>query len=42
MQIKFFKMTEEDLDKVVEIENDNLLNFREEFYKKYGYTDEKE
>ena len=25
-----------------EIENDNLLNFREEFYKKYGYTDEKE
>ena len=26
----------------IEIENDNLLNFREEFYKKYGYTDEKE
>ena len=24
-----------------EIENDNLLNFREEFYKKYGYTNEK-
>ena len=22
----------------IEIENDNLLNFREEFYKKYGYT----
>ena len=26
----------------IEIENDNLLNFKEEFYKKYGYTDEKE
>ena len=25
----------------IEIENDNLLNFREEFYKKYGYTEEK-
>ena len=24
----------------IEIENDNLLNFREEFYKKYGYTEE--
>ena len=24
----------------VEIENDNLLNFRNEFYKKYGYTKE--
>ena len=23
----------------IEIEHDNLLNFREEFYKKYGYTD---
>ena len=22
----------------IEIENDNLLNFRDEFYKKYGYT----
>ena len=22
----------------IEIENDNLLNFRNEFYKKYGYT----
>ena len=26
----------------IEIENDNLLNFRKEFYKKYGYTDEEE
>ena len=25
----------------IEIENDNLLNFRDEFYKKYGYTNEK-
>ena len=25
----------------IEIENDNLLNFRKEFYKKYGYTEEK-
>ena len=25
-----------------EIENDNLLNFRKEFYEKYGYTNEKE
>ena len=25
----------------IEIENDNLLNFKEEFYKKYGYTKEK-
>ena len=24
----------------IEIENDNLLNFKEEFYKKYGYTEE--
>ena len=24
----------------IEIENDNLLNFRKEFYKKYGYTEE--
>ena len=24
----------------IEIENDNLLNFRNEFYKKYGYTEE--
>ena len=24
----------------IEIENDNLLNFRDEFYKKYGYTKE--
>ena len=24
----------------IEIENDNLLNFREEFYKKYGYTED--
>ena len=24
----------------IEIENDNLLNFRDEFYKKYGYTNE--
>ncbi len=24
----------------IEIENDNLLNFRNEFYKKYGYTNE--
>ena len=24
----------------IEIENDNLLNFKEEFYKKYGYTKE--
>ena len=24
----------------IEIENDNLLNFRNEFYKKYGYTKE--
>ena len=23
----------------IEIENDNLLNFRDEFYKKYGYTE---
>ena len=23
----------------IEIENDNLLNFRDEFYKKYGYSD---
>jgi queuine/archaeosine tRNA-ribosyltransferase len=22
----------------IEIENDNLGNFKEEFYKKYGYT----
>ena len=27
------------MDKVrIEIENDNLLNFRDDFYKKYGYT----
>ena len=25
----------------IEIENDNLLNFRDEFYKDYGYTNEK-
>ena len=25
----------------IEIENDNLLNFRKEFYKKYGYTEDK-
>ena len=25
----------------IEIENDNLLTFRDEFYKKYGYTNEK-
>ena len=25
----------------IEIENDNLLNFKEEFYKKYGYTNDK-
>ncbi len=24
----------------IEIENDNLLTFRDEFYKKYGYTKE--
>ena len=24
----------------IEIENDNLLNFKKEFYKKYGYTEE--
>ena len=24
----------------IEIENDNLLNFKQEFYKKYGYTNE--
>ena len=24
----------------IEIENDNLLNFRDEFYKAYGYTNE--
>lgn len=24
----------------IEIENDNLLNFSKEFYKKYGYTKE--
>ena len=24
----------------IEIENDNLLNFTNEFYKKYGYTKE--
>ena len=24
----------------IEIENDNLLNFRKDFYKKYGYTEE--
>ena len=24
----------------IEIENDNLLTFKEEFYKKYGYTKE--
>ena len=24
----------------IEIENDNLLEFRDEFYKKYGYTKE--
>ena len=24
----------------IEIENDNLLNFRDEFYKKYGYTND--
>ena len=24
----------------IEIENDNLLEFRKEFYKKYGYTKE--
>lgn len=24
----------------IEIENDNLLEFRKEFYKKYGYTNE--
>jgi len=24
----------------IEIEKDNLLNFRNEFYKKYGYTNE--
>ena len=23
----------------IEIERDNLLNFKEEFYKKYGYSD---
>ena len=29
------------MDKVrIEIENDNLLNFRDDFYKKYGYTKE--
>ena len=29
------------MDRVrIEIENDNLLNFRDEFYKKYGYTKE--
>ena len=29
------------MDKVrIEIEHDNLLNFRDEFYKKYGYTNE--
>ena len=29
------------MDRVrIEIENDNLLNFRKEFYKKYGYTEE--
>ena len=29
------------MDKVrIEIEHDNLLNFRDEFYKKYGYTKE--
>lgn len=41
MQIKFFKMTEEDLDKVVEIENDNFSTpwsrqgFREALDKDY-------
>lgn len=25
----------------IEIENDNLWNFRNEFYKQYGYTQEK-
>lgn len=24
----------------IEIENDNLLEFKKEFYKKYGYTKE--
>jgi len=24
----------------IEIENDNLLNFKNDFYKKYGYTEE--
>lgn len=24
----------------IEIENDNLINFKNEFYKKYGYTKE--
>ena len=24
----------------IEIENDNLMTFRDEFYKKYGYTKE--
>jgi hypothetical protein len=29
------------MDRVrIEIEHDNLLNFRDEFYKKYGYTKE--
>ena len=26
----------------IEIENDNLLNFKNEFYKQYGYTNENE
>jgi queuine/archaeosine tRNA-ribosyltransferase len=29
------------MDRVrIEIEHDNLLNFRDEFYEKYGYTKE--
>ena len=31
------------MDRVrIEIENDNLKNFVQEFYKKYGYTKEEE
>jgi queuine/archaeosine tRNA-ribosyltransferase len=31
------------MDKVrIEIENDNLANFAQEFYKKYGYTTNEE
>ena len=25
----------------IEIENDNLLEFKKEFFKKYGYTEDK-